>query len=77
MSLMGNSAQEQASHGDVDHGVGHVVSAWYRDRVRDGKGRVKRIAITALARKLLVALWRFVTQGLVPTGAALKPVKAG
>jgi len=54
-----------------------ALSAWYRDRVRDGRGRIKRIAITALARKLLVALWRFVTQGLVPTGAVLKPIKAG
>ncbi|WP_254070590.1 IS110 family transposase [Acidisphaera sp. L21] len=54
-----------------------ALSAWYRDRVRDGKGRNKRIAITALARKLLVALWRFVTHGLVPTGAMLKPTKAG
>jgi transposase len=53
-----------------------ALSRWYRDRVRDGHGRVKRIAIVALARKLLVALWRFVTQGLVPTGAELKPVKA-
>jgi transposase len=53
-----------------------ALSAWYRDRVRDGKGRVKRIAIVALARKLLVALWRFVTQGLVPSGAVLKPAKA-
>ena len=54
-----------------------ALSAWYRDRVRDGRGRIKRIAITALARKLLVALWRFVTHGLVPTGAVLKPIKAG
>jgi len=54
-----------------------ALSAWYHDRIRDGKGRIKRIAITALARKLLVALWRFITQGLVPTGAALKPVKVG
>ena len=54
-----------------------ALSEWYRERVRDGKGRIKRIAITALARKLLVALWRFVTHGLVPTGAVLKAVKAG
>jgi len=53
------------------------LSAWYRERVRDGRGRIKRIAITALARKLLVALRRFVIQGLVPTGAVLKPIKAG
>ncbi len=53
-----------------------ALSAWYRERVRDGRGRIKRIAITALARKLLVALWRFVTHGLVPTGAVLKPAQA-
>ncbi|MBV9194547.1 MAG: IS110 family transposase [Solirubrobacterales bacterium] len=49
-----------------------ALSAWYRERVGDGRGRIKRIAIVALARKLLVALWRFVTQGLVPSGAELK-----
>jgi transposase len=53
------------------------LSIWYRNKVRDGRGRIKRIAVVALARKLLVALWRFVTQGLVPTGAVLKPAKAG
>jgi len=52
------------------------LSTWYRERVREGRGRIKRIAIVALARKLLVALWRFVTQGLVPSGAELKPAKA-
>jgi transposase len=54
-----------------------ALSNRYRKRVRDGRGRIKRIAITALARKRLVALRRFVTQGLVPTGAVLKPAKAG
>jgi transposase len=34
---------------------------------------VRRIAIVAVARKLLVALWRYVTQGVVPEGAVLKP----
>ena len=36
------------------------------------KGRVRRIAIVALARKLLVALWRYLEIGLVPTGAVFK-----
>jgi len=49
---------------------GSALSLWCRERVGDRRGRVKRIAIVALARKLLVALWRFVTQGLVPEGAA-------
>jgi transposase len=53
-----------------------ALSAWYRERVREGRGRIKRIAIVALARKLLIALWRFVTQGLVPSGAELKPARA-
>ena len=49
------------------------LSRWFRARVGDQKGRVRRIAIVALARKLMVALWRYVTTGLVPTGAVLKP----
>jgi transposase len=53
-----------------------ALSAWYRERVREGRGRIKRIAIVALARKLLIALWRFVTQGVAPSGAELKPAKA-
>jgi hypothetical protein len=47
-----------------------------RITVGDGRGRIKRTAIVALARKLLVALWRFVTQGIVPESAALKAAKA-
>jgi hypothetical protein len=43
--------------------LGSVLSTWFRERVGDGKGRVRRIAIVALARKLLVALWRYL--GLV------------
>ena len=35
-------------------------------------GRLRRIGIVALARKLLIALWRYVTQGVVPPGAVLK-----
>ena len=38
----------------------------------DRKGRVRRIAIVALARKLLVALWRYLETGLVPAGAVFK-----
>lgn len=49
-----------------------ALSLWYKERVGSAKGRIRRIAIVALARKLAVALWRFVTTGLVPTGAVLK-----
>ena len=51
---------------------GSELSRWFTARVGAAKGRVRRIAIVALARKLLVALWRYVETGLVPTGAVLK-----
>jgi transposase len=34
---------------------------------------MRRITIVALARKLMVALWRYLQTGVVPTGAALRP----
>jgi transposase len=45
------------------------LSRWFHARVGDLKGRIRRIAIVALARKLMIALWRYVTTGLVPAGA--------
>jgi transposase len=44
----------------------------YRRRTLDASKRIKRVAIVALARKLIVALWRYLTTGLVPEGARLK-----
>jgi transposase len=49
-----------------------ALSRWFHTRVGSAKGRIRRIAIVALARKLLVALWRYVTQGVVPEGAVFK-----
>ena len=49
-----------------------VLSRWFHERTGQGRGRIRRIAIVALARKLIVALWRFLTTGLVPEGAVLK-----
>ena len=51
-----------------------ALSRWFHERVGTGTGRVRRIAIVALARKLLIALWRFVETGLVPQGAELRAV---
>ena len=48
------------------------MSRGFVERVGAARGRVRRIAIVALARKLLVALWRYVTHGVVPEGAVLK-----
>jgi transposase len=44
----------------------------YRRRTLNASKRIKRVAIVALARKLIVALWRYLTTGLVPEGAMLK-----
>ncbi len=52
------------------HQPGSTLSVWFRARVGQGRGRIRRIAIVALARKLLVALWRYATQGVIPQGAA-------
>jgi transposase len=49
-----------------------ALSCWFRERVGSERGRIRRIAIVALARKLLVALWRYTTLGDLPVGAALK-----
>jgi transposase len=55
------------------HQPGSELSRWFHKRVGDAKGRVRRIAIVALARKLMVALWRYLQTGMVPAGAVLRP----
>jgi transposase len=45
---------------------------WFRERVRSTGQRVRKIILVALARKLLIALWRFVIDGVVPEGTVLK-----
>jgi transposase len=54
------------------HQPASALARWFRNRVKGQGARVKRIAIVALARKLLVALWRYVQDGVVPEGAVLK-----
>jgi transposase len=51
-----------------------ALSGWFRQRVGSERGRTRRISIVALARKLLIALWRYVTHGEIPAGAVMKPV---
>jgi transposase len=52
---------------------GSQLSQWYQQRFGQGSSRVRRIGIVALARKLLVALWRYLQEGLVPEGAETVP----
>jgi transposase len=54
-----------------------ALTRWFRSRTyNNASKRNRRIAIVALARKLIVALWRYLTTGLVPEGATLKAAKA-
>jgi transposase len=52
---------------------GSVQVSWFRQRANSAGRRARKVMIVAMARKLLIALWRFATQGVVPEGAVLKP----
>jgi len=54
------------------HQPDSAFSMWFRERVGSLKGRIRRITIVAVARKLLIALWRYLEAGVVPAGAVLK-----
>ncbi len=49
-----------------------ALALWFEDRVRQNGGRLKKTTIVALARKLLVALWKYVNAGIVIEGAIMK-----
>jgi transposase len=57
----------------LKHQPGSALSLWFHKRVKGAPLRVRKIMIVALARKLLIALWRFHTTGELPEGAALSP----
>ena len=49
-----------------------ALSSWFGERYGGGGKRLRRIGIVAVARKLLIALWRFLETGALPEGAMLK-----
>jgi transposase len=51
-----------------------ALALWFKERVSRNGGRMKKTSIVALARKLLVALWKYVTAGVVIEGAVMKAV---
>jgi transposase len=53
-----------------------ALSQWYQRRYATGGARLRRIGIVALARKLLIALWRYLETGRLPEGAQLKEPNA-
>jgi transposase len=54
---------------------GSALSDWFRGRVGTLQGRTRRIAIVAMARKLLIALWRYVETGVLPDGVELRAME--
>jgi len=51
-----------------------ALSVWFNTRFALGGKRMRRIGIVALARRLLIALWRYVQRGVIPERASLKPL---
>jgi transposase len=51
---------------------GSALSQWYERRFGSGNKRARKVGIVALARKLLIALWRYLDHGELPAGAAQK-----
>lgn len=49
-----------------------ALAAWFAQRTQGQNKRGKRVAIVAVARRLVIDLWKYLEQGLVPTGAAMK-----
>jgi len=49
-----------------------TLTQWYKARFGQGSARLRKIGIVALARKLLIALWRFLRTGELPAGVVLK-----
>ena len=54
------------------HQPDSALSQWFHERTQGQKGRIRRVMIVALARKLAIALWRYLETGLIPEGASLK-----
>jgi transposase len=59
--------------GHLVHQKASALSAWYRKRTSDARSGTRKTMIVALARKLLIALWRLATTGETPAGLLLRP----
>ncbi|MBK1671325.1 hypothetical protein CKO28_25320 [Rhodovibrio sodomensis] len=54
-----------------------ALSRWFHARVGNARGRLRRIKLVAMACKLLVAFWRYATQGIVPEGRDGRMIAGG
>lgn len=66
------SLMVELAWGWLRHQPDSALALWYRERFASAGGRMRRIGIVALARRLLIAFWHFVEHGVVPEGARLK-----
>jgi transposase len=62
----------QLAWGFLVHQPDSVLAEWYRARTADAHGATRKTMIVALARKLLIALWRLAATGEVPEGLGLR-----
>ena len=62
----------QLAWGWVRYQPDTALTQWFQRKFGSGSGRLRRIGIIALARKLLIALWRYVEHGEIPAGAIVK-----
>ena len=51
-----------------------ALSVWFQERVQSNGGKMRKTTIVALARKLLVALWKYSISGVVIEGAVMKTI---
>jgi transposase len=58
---------------EIRHQPGSALTLWFQDRIERNGGRRRKTTIVALARKLLVALWKYVSAGVVIEGAVIRP----
>jgi len=65
-------AMVQAAWLWVHHQPDSALTQWFHERTQGQKGRIRRTMIVALARKLAIALWRYLETGLIPEGAVVK-----
>ncbi len=63
----------QLAWGHLLHQKDGALAEWYRKRTADARGGTRKTMIVALARKLLIALWRLATTGEAPAGLLLRP----
>lgn len=54
-----------------------ALTKWYAARFADGGPRARKIGIVAVARRLMIDLWRYLDAGVIPDGAVFKPASAG